>query len=190
MLLKYIPRTVSKLQLDPAGMLGNAGEGGGMFFSIAVCEGETLGAVYHPYGGAAEDFEFEGAARLISGGWEFEMLIPWTSIEILADDGYAWTHAEGEVINGLIACLDRNSDGSGNMYKTVLDDIDVNDFTPANYALALTLSKKAAPSLETEAEIVETIEENVVAPQTFDAGIIATVAAIVSIAGYAISKKR
>ncbi len=41
---------------------------------------------------------------------------------------------------------------------------------------------------ETEAEVVDAVVDTV-APQTFDAGVIAAVAAIVSAAGYAISKK-
>ena len=51
-----------------------------------------------------------------------------------------------------------------------------------------------AEVVETEPEVVETeapvVEEEVAAPQTFDFGVIAAVAAIVSAAGYAISKKR
>ena len=43
---------------------------------------------------------------------------------------------------------------------------------------------------ETEAEVVDTVVDAPAAPQTFDAGVIAAVAAIVSAAGYAISKKR
>ena len=43
---------------------------------------------------------------------------------------------------------------------------------------------------ETEAEVVDTVVDTPAAPQTFDAGVIAAVAAIVSAAGYAISKKR
>ena len=43
---------------------------------------------------------------------------------------------------------------------------------------------------EPEAEVVDTVVDTPAAPQTFDAGVIAAVAAIVSAAGYAISKKR
>lgn len=59
-----------------------------------------------------------------------------------------------------------------------------------------TLILGEAPVEETEAELVEaaeapTAEEApVAAPQTFDAGVIAAVAAAVSAAGYAVSKKR
>ncbi len=51
----------------------------------------------------------------------------------------------------------------------------------------LILNEKPA---ETEAEVVEAAADTVAAPQTFDAGMIAAVAAIVSAAGYALSKKR
>ena len=49
-----------------------------------------------------------------------------------------------------------------------------------------------AHDIEIEEVAVETpaVEEVVVAPQTFDLGVIAAIAAIVSAAGYAISKKR
>lgn len=49
------------------------------------------------------------------------------------------------------------------------------------------------PVVETEAETVAEVVDTaaaVVAPQTFDAGIIAAVAAVVSLAGYAVSKKQ
>ena len=46
------------------------------------------------------------------------------------------------------------------------------------------------PEPETEAEVVDAVVEEAAAPQTFDAGIIAAVAAVVAAAGYAVSKKR
>ncbi|MBQ3178868.1 MAG: hypothetical protein IJB52_13695 [Clostridia bacterium] len=46
------------------------------------------------------------------------------------------------------------------------------------------------PEPETEAETVAEVVEAPAAPQTFDAGIIAAVAAVVAAAGYAVSKKR
>ena len=57
-----------------------------------------------------------------------------------------------------------------------------------------TLTLGAAPVVETEAPVVETVvettaTETVAAPKTFDAGIIAAVAAVVSGAGYMLSKK-
>lgn len=49
-----------------------------------------------------------------------------------------------------------------------------------------TVTLEEAPVVETVPEVVEEVE----APQTFDAAVIAAVAAIVSAAGYAVSKKR
>jgi len=46
-----------------------------------------------------------------------------------------------------------------------------------------------APVVETEAEVVDTPSEEAAAPQTFDAGIIAAAAAVISLAGYTLSKK-
>ena len=60
----------------------------------------------------------------------------------------------------------------------------------ANIVLTFDAEQVVLPEPETEAEVVEIAEEAAAAPQTFDAGVIAAVAAIVSAAGYAISKKR
>ncbi len=49
--------------------------------------------------------------------------------------------------------------------------------------------EKPAPVVETEAEVVETPAEEAAAPQTFDAGIIAAVAVVISLGGFAVSKK-
>lgn len=55
---------------------------------------------------------------------------------------------------------------------------------------SICLSLVNAPAVETEAEVVDGAADAVVtAPQTFDAGVIAAVAAIVSAAGYAVSRK-
>ena len=52
----------------------------------------------------------------------------------------------------------------------------------------VTLTEEVIPETEAETE-AEVVEDTAAAPQTFDAGVIAAVAAIVSAAGYAISKK-
>ena len=52
----------------------------------------------------------------------------------------------------------------------------------------VTLTEEVVPETEAETE-AEVVVEDVAAPQTFDAGVIAAVAAIVSAAGYAIAKK-
>lgn len=124
-----------QIALDPAGLLGAAELGGGMFFSIGPMEDGALGAVYHPYGGAAEAFDYTGAYNVTDNGWQFEIMIPWTSIEILADDGYAWTHEANEVIHALFCVLDRDAD-SENLYMSAIDEL---SFSPSDYPYALRL---------------------------------------------------
>lgn len=142
-----------QIALDPAGLIGNAGGGGGMFFSIGLTVDNVLGAVYHPYGGGSGDpFEYTGAGRICGDGWEFEMVIPWTSIEILANDGYEFHHGDGQFINAIICMLDRDDGGSTvNCYKTSLSTAP-DSFKPADYALQLVLHDEIAPSLVVEVE--------------------------------------
>jgi len=193
------PQTVSEVYnldavqfaIDPAGLIGAAGGGGAMFFSVAMLSDGSLGALYHPYGGGGIEFTYSGACAESADGWSFEMMIPWTeSIEILGGDGYAWTHGDGQEINFILAMLDRDDSGATtNAYLTAVETNPQVDFTPANYCYKMILHDETAPSLVVE-EVVETPAETPAAPQTFDAGVIAAVAAIVSAAGYAISKKR
>ena len=56
--------------------------------------------------------------------------------------------------------------------------------------IGLTDEQMAALVAVDEAVPTETTEEIAAAPQTFDAGVIAAVCAVVSAAGYALSKKR
>jgi len=56
--------------------------------------------------------------------------------------------------------------------------------------IGLTDEQLAGPVAVDEAVATETAEEIAAAPQTFDAGVIAAVCAVVSAAGYALSKKR
>jgi len=59
-----------------------------------------------------------------------------------------------------------------------------------DYGMKCVAEAVVLPEPETEAEVVDVVVDAPAAPQTFDAGIVAAVAAIVSAAGYAISKKR
>ena len=59
-----------------------------------------------------------------------------------------------------------------------------------DYAMKCVAEEVVLPEPETEAEVVDVVVDAPAAPQTFDAGIVAAVAAIVSAAGYALSKKR
>ncbi len=184
-----------QVALDPHGLLADGGEGGGMFYSIGPATDGSLQAVYHPYGGAAEEFEYTGAYSKTDAGWQFEMVIPWTSIEILADDGYEWHHADGEYINAIICMLDREEDGGQIHYKTAIEGAETS-FSPADYALKLNLSTYVAPSLEVEEPAVDDatageaeagVGETV--PPTADAGLALAAVAMAAAAGVVLSKK-
>ncbi len=182
-----------QVALDPHGLLADGGEGGGMFYSIGPATDGTLCAVYHPYGGAATEFEYTGAYSKTTDGWQFEMVIPWTSIEILADDGYEWHHADGEYLNAIICMLDREEDSDPIHYKTALADA-ADSFNPADYALKLNLSTYVAPSLEVEDEpaadeVVDTEAPADTTPVTADAGIVVAAVAMAAAAGVVLSKK-
>ena len=182
-----------QIAIDPAGLIGDDAGGGAMFYSIAPMKDGNLGAVYHPYGGAAEEFEYTGAYKLTDDGWQFEMIIPWTSIEILGGDGYEWKHADGEVINALLCVLDREEGGAvANNYQ--ITKTGAVTFLPEDYPLELHLSTFVAPSLEVEepadeAPADDTAAADTTAPVTADAGIVAAAAVMAVAAGVVLSKK-
>ncbi len=179
-----------QVAIDPAGLIGDDLGGGAMFYSIGPMQDGNLGAVYHPYGGAAEDFDYTGAYSMTDSGWQFEMIIPWTSIEILGDDGYEWHHADGEVINALLCVLDREEDGAvAHTYQ--ITNAGAVTFAPADYPLELHLSTFVAPSLEVEEPAAgEDVEAPATeTPVTADAGIVAAAAVMAVAAGVVLSKK-
>ena len=182
-----------QIAIDPAGLIGDDAGGGAMFYSIAPMKDGNLGAVYHPYGGAAEEFEYTGAYKLTDDGWQFEMIIPWTSIEILGGDGYEWKHADGEVINALLCVLDREEGGAvANNYQ--ITKTGAVTFLPEDYPLELHLSTYVAPSLEVEEPAVEepavdAPAADTTAPTTADAGFVAAAAVMAVAAGVVLSKK-
>ena len=179
-----------QVAIDPAGLIGDDAGAGAMFYSIGPMTDGKLGAVYHPYGGAAEEFEYTGAYTMTDDGWQFEMIIPWTSIEILGDDGYEWHHADGEIINALLCVLDRGADGSDHCYQ--LCNADSFTFAPVDYPLELHLSTFVAPSLEVEEPADEAPADDTAAaetPVTADAGIVAAAAVMAVAAGVVLSKK-
>ena len=179
-----------QIAIDPAGLIGDDAGGGAMFYSIAPMQDGNLGAVYHPYGGAPEEFEYTGAYKMTDDGWQFEMIIPWSSIEILGGDGYEWKHADGEVINALLCVLDRGADGSEHCYQ--LCNADAFTFAPVDYPLELHLSTFVAPSLEVEEPADEAPADDTAAaetPVTADAGIVAAAAVMAVAAGVVLSKK-
>jgi len=181
-----------QVAIDPAGLIGDDAGGGAMFYSIGPMTDGKLGAVYHPYGGAAEDFDYTGAYTMTDDGWQFEMIIPWTSIEILGGDGYEWKHADGEIINALLCVLDREEDGAvAHTYQ--ITNAGAVTFAPVDYPLELHLSTYVAPSLEVPEE--PAVDEPAVdapvdtAPTTADAGIVAAAAVMAVAAGVVLSKK-
>ena len=180
-----------QIAIDPAGLIGDDAGGGAMFYSIGPMKDGNLGAVYHPYGGAAEEFEYTGAYKLTDDGWQFEMIIPWTSIEILGGDGYEWKHADGEVINALLCVLDREEGGAvANNYQ--ITKTGAVTFLPEDYPLELHLSTFVAPSLEVEEPADEAPADDTAAaetPVTADAGIVAAAAVMAVAAGVVLSKK-
>ena len=180
-----------QVAIDPAGLIGDDA-GGAMFYSISPMQDGKLGAVYHPCGGAAEEFDYTGAYSMTDAGWEFEMIIPWTSIEILGGDGYEWKHADDEVINALLCVLDREEDGTiSNAYQ--ITKTGAVTFLPEDYPLELHLSTYVAPSLEIEEPAADEpatdapAAENV--PTTADAGFVAAAAVMAVAAGFVLSKK-
>ena len=181
-----------QIALDPGGLIGDDEGAGAMFFSIGPIADGTLGAVYHPYGqGAGDPFDYKGAYTKTAGGWQFEMIIPWTSIEILGGDGYAWTHGDGQVINALLCVLDREEGVENNYQITKTGAV---TFAPADYPLELQLSTYVAPSLDVEEPAAgETVEGEAadapVAAPTADAGIVAAAAVMAIAAGVVLSKK-
>ncbi len=179
-----------QIAIDPAGLIGDDAGGGAMFYSIGPMQDGNLGAVYHPYGGAAEEFDYKGAYSMTNSGWQFEMIIPWTSIEILGGDGYEWKHADGEVINALLCVLDREEGGAvANNYQ--ITKTGAVTFLPEDYPLELHLSTYVAPSLEVEEPVEEPATDAPAesAPTTADAGIVAAAAIMAAAAGVVLSKK-
>lgn len=185
-----------QIALDPGGLIGDGQGGGGMFFSIGLMEDGTLGAVYHPYGqGGGDQFDYTGAGRTTDNGWEFEILIPWSSIEILADDGFEWHHGDGTFSNAKICYLDRNDGGAEtNAYTVALEGTDAGMDTTA-YSYRLNFTTYVAPSLEEPEEPAvdeptdAPVDDAPVAPTTADAGIVAAAVVMAAAAGVVLSKK-
>ncbi|MGM9625191.1 MAG: sugar-binding protein, partial [Eubacteriales bacterium] len=149
-----------QIALDPGGLIGESQGGGGMFYSIGLMEDGTLRAVYHPYGGEPEDMEYTGAGRITDNGWEFEILIPWTSIEILADDGFEWHHGDGTFSNAKICYLDRSNGGAdSNLYTVALEGTGTG-FDTTEYAYRLNFMNNASEDIP-DTTPIERYEVNV-----------------------------
>ncbi len=131
-----------------------------------------------------------GKGQKTDKGWAFEVAL---NLEMLAEDVSMKANIDaiveaGMPIGGLFCYMDRDASGTMvNCYATSITE--TVGWYPAAHGLTFVFAEKV---VETEAP--ETVSEEVVvdtaAPQTFDAGIVTAVVAIVSAAGYAVSKKR
>ena len=123
-----------------------------------------------------------------------------------ADCKYATSEtADGYIVEYAMPVANLEVGGTINMSMQVNDMVTHDSHPGTGYAsgsqaadITLTFSDEEvsypepeteAPA-ETEAEVVDAAVEAPAAPQTFDAGIVAAVAAIVSAAGYTLTKKR
>ena len=115
----------------------------------------------------------------------------------LLEGALTWTQEvkEGQVMG--LEFMYNEGDSTNDFTEAYRWNVDTANGDGAPYADTSafgTLTLGAAPVVETEAPVVETVAETtatetVAAPKTFDAGIIAAVLAVVSGAGYMISKK-
>ena len=123
-------------------------------------------------------------------GWCFEVAL---NLEMLAEDVSLKANIDaiveaGMPIGGLFCYLDHDAAGGlANAYATSATE--TVGWDPAAHGLTFVFAEEV---VETEAPetVAEEVVAEVAAPQTFDAGIIAAVAAVVAAAGYAVSKKR
>lgn len=120
-------------------------------------------------------------------GYTIEVAIPW---------GDEYSAKEGAVIDFCVGINDdADGDGSTREFQTFTGADQSMEWSEADANMdKLTLSgeKYVEPEPETAAEVVDTADAASVteAPKTFDAGLIAIIAAVVSAAGYTLSKKR
>lgn len=120
-------------------------------------------------------------------GYTVEVAIPWGS-DYTAKEGAAIDFAVG--IND-----DADGDGSTREFQTFTgpdQSMLWSEMDASMDKLTLSGEKYVEPEPETVPEVVDEVVAGTVteAPKTFDAGVIAAIAAIVSAAGYAVSKKR
>lgn len=135
-----------------------------------------------------------GKGQKTDKGWCFEVAL---NLEMLANDVSNKANIDaivepGMPIGGLFCYLDKDESGSlVNAYATAATE--TVGWDPAAHGLTFIFAEQVVETEpETEAEVVDAAAETTTvaaAPQTFDAGIVAAVAAIVSAAGYAVSKK-
>ena len=131
--------------------------------------------------------EIKAVAAPIDGGFCVEIMVPWSVINDKIPDFIP--EADVEVGMSMVPIDFDNGDFAQLCWVNQADALGIQG--GYDYGGWATMVLNAAPVVETEAEVVDAVvDAPAAAPQTFDAGVIAAVAAIVSAAGYAISKKR
>ena len=132
--------------------------------------------------------EIKAVAAPIDGGFCVEIMVPWSVINDKIPDFIP--EADVEVGMSMVPIdFDEGGEFAQLCWVNQADALGVQG--GYDYGGWATMVLNAAPVVETEAEVVDAVvDAPAAAPQTFDAGVIAAVAAIVSAAGYAISKKR
>lgn len=136
-----------------------------------------------------------GKGQKTDDGWCFEVAL---NLEMLAEDVSAKANIDaiveaGMPIGGLFCYLDHDENGNlVNAYATAATE--TVGWDPAAHGLTFVFAEQVVETeAGTEAEVVDAAAEEApattTAPATFDAGIVAAVAAIVSAAGYAVAKK-
>ncbi|MBQ3177217.1 MAG: hypothetical protein IJB15_11945 [Clostridia bacterium] len=129
----------------------------------------------------------KAVAAPIDGGFCVEVKVPWSVINEKIPDFIP--EADVEVGMSMVPIDFDNGDFAQLCWVNQADALGVQG--GYDYGGWATMVLNAAPVVETEAEVVDVVvDAPAAAPQTFDAGVIAAVAAIVSAAGYALSKKR
>jgi len=135
--------------------------GSGNFFLGADADAKT------PYDFAGA----KSASAWTADGYITEIALPFT--ELAADRTFQYQLQINDIFEPVaVAGLAKNDNSIDSTVMTLVDEWSIE------------------PEVETEADTTDEKVDEDVAPQTFDAGVIAAVAAIVSAAGYALSKKR
>ncbi len=144
-------------------------EGNGIFKSHADAYGNTFFVQANPGEPTFTNADLKSAAELTDDGYIIEYAMPFANL------------GDGETFSFSLQVNDISTEDHANGYASGLQTADIE--------MTMSGTEVTYPEPETEAPVVDEVVE-VTAPATFDAGIIAAVAAIVSAAGYAISKKR
>ncbi len=145
-------------------------EGNGIFKSHADAYGNTFFVQANPGEPTFTNDQLKSAAELTDDGYIIEYAMPFAAL------------GDGETFNFSLQVNDISTEDHANGYASGVQTADI--------TMEMVGTEVTYPEPETEAPVVEEVVEEAAAPATFDAGIIAAVAAIVSAAGYAISKKR